>query len=128
MEYSEYVPQPRFFNLRKEPVFGENTSLMNTLFDCGNQITIEDFVFFGHDCMVLTSYHDMTLRDGERMVSFGHKPITIKRGAWISSGVIVLAGVTIGENAVVGAGSVVSHDVPADTFVAGVPAKKIRKT
>jgi len=61
-----------------------------------------------------------------RQTSICHKPIVIKDGAWIASGVIICAGVTIGENAVVGAGSVVTRDVPDNFFVAGVPAKLIR--
>ena len=51
----------------------------------------------------------------------------IKRGAWIGAGAIILPNVTIGERAVVGAGAVVTKDVPPYTVVAGVPAKEIKK-
>jgi acetyltransferase-like isoleucine patch superfamily enzyme len=55
-------------------------------------------------------------------------PIVIKRGSWIGANAIILKGVTIGENAVVAACSVVRHDVPDHTLVAGVPARIIKKT
>ena len=53
-------------------------------------------------------------------------PITVKDGCWICSGAIICGGVTIGENSVVAAGAVVAKDVPANSLVAGVPAKVIR--
>lgn len=58
---------------------------------------------------------------------FTCKPVHICRRAWIGAGASILPGVTIGENSVVGAGSVVTKDVPADTIVAGNPARIIRK-
>jgi maltose O-acetyltransferase len=54
------------------------------------------------------------------------RPISIGAGAWLGGGVIVLPGVTIGENAVVGAGSVVSRDVPAGVVAVGTPARALR--
>lgn len=54
------------------------------------------------------------------------KSVRIKQGAWLGANVTVLPGVTIGENAIVGAGAVVTKDVPAKTVVAGVPAKILR--
>jgi acetyltransferase-like isoleucine patch superfamily enzyme len=54
------------------------------------------------------------------------KPIVIKRNAWIGAAVTILPGVTVGENSVVAAGAVVTKDVPANTVVAGVPAKVIK--
>ncbi len=119
--------EPSVFDLVKEPIIGSNVSLANTLLNCRDQITIGDYVFFGHNCMVLTAYHDKSLRGKERRNSILCKPITIKNGAWIASGVIICAGVTIGENAVIGAGSVVLNDVPDNEFHAGVPAKFIKK-
>jgi len=53
--------------------------------------------------------------------------VVIKRGAWIGAGAIILPNVTIGERAVVGAGAVVTRDVPPYTVVAGVPAREIKK-
>jgi acetyltransferase-like isoleucine patch superfamily enzyme len=55
------------------------------------------------------------------------KPIVIKRNAWIGAGATILPGVTVGENAIVAAGSMVTKDVPSNTLVAGVPAKKVKR-
>lgn len=122
----DYNPEPRFFNVNKPLITGKGCSLVNTLFDCNDQITLGDYVSFGHDCMVLTGYHDMTFIGVERQLSSPTKPVTIKDGAWIASGAIILPGVTIGENAVIGAGSVVTKDIPDNEFWAGNPAKFIR--
>ena len=54
------------------------------------------------------------------------KPIVIERNVWIAAGVTIIGGVTVGENSVVAVGSVVTHDVPANTLVAGNPARFIR--
>lgn len=122
-----YNPTPRYFNVNKVPSIGKSCSLVNTLLDCNEQITIGDYVSFGHDCMVLTGFHDMNLRGEERQLAVRHAPIRILDGAWIASRVIICAGVTIGENAVIGAGSVVTRDVPANEFWAGVPARFIKR-
>lgn len=118
-----YNPAPRYFNVVKFPVVGKSVSLVNALLDCVDQITIGDYVSFGHDCKLLCGYHDMTLSMEERQSSIRHAPITIKDGVWIASGVTICPGVTIGENAVIGAGSVVICDIPPNQFWAGVPAK-----
>lgn len=122
-----YNPEPRYFNVNFEPKIGKSVSLVNTLLDCNAQITIGDYVSFGHDCMVLTGYHDMTKIRANRQCSSPVKPVTIKDGAWIASGVIILPGITVGENAVVGAGSVVTKDIPDNEFWAGNPCKFIRR-
>lgn len=119
--------QPRYFNRRHEPVIGEGSVLMNTLLDCGGQITIGDFVFFGHDCMVLTGSHDYNLRGKERRDTAIYKEVVIKDGVWIASGSIVLPGVVIGKNSVIGAGSIVTQDVPENELWAGNPCKFIKK-
>lgn len=121
-----YNPTPRYFNIVKVPIIGGSCSLVNTLLDCIDQITIGNYVSFGHDCKVLTGFHDKFLYMIKRQSSICHAPITIKDGVWIASGAIICAGVTIGENAVIGAGSVVLEDVPFNQFWAGVPAKFIR--
>jgi len=123
----EYKPEPRYFNVNFEPIIGKSVSLVNTLLDCNAQIIIGDYVSFGHDCMVLTGYHDMTLSGKERQASICNKPITIEDGVWIASRAIICPGVHIGENAVIGAGSVVTRDIPANEFWAGVPAKFKRR-
>lgn len=122
----DYNPKPRYFNINKIPIIGKSVSLVNTLLDCNNLITIGDYVSFGHDVMLLTGYHDYLKKGKERQDSIESAPITIKNGAWIASGSIILPGVTIGENSVVGAGSVVTKNVLDNELWAGVPAKFIK--
>lgn len=86
-------------------------------------ITIEDGAFIGPHCVLATEYHP---EDLARRHSLLTKPIVIGRNAWLGADVKVLAGVTIGENAIVAAGSVVTRDVPPDVVVAGSPARIIR--
>lgn len=121
-----YLPEPRYFNINYTPIIGVSCSLVNTLLDCNAQITIGDYVSFGHDCKLLTGTHDYTLKGKERQASIVANPITIKNGAWLASGVIVLGGVTIGENSVVGAGAVVIKDIPDNQLWGGVPARFIK--
>jgi len=108
---------------------GNDIFLVDTLLNAGDsegKITIEDFVFFGHGVKVLARGHDYRLLNAQRQNSVIEKPIHIKKGAWIASGSILLSGVTIGQNSVVGAGSVVTKDVPPNAIVAGNPAKLIK--
>ena len=79
----------------------------------------------GHGVLILTSSHefgDQWRRGGEHITA----PVTIERGAWIGARGVLLPGVTIGHGAVVGAGAVVTTDVPPNTLVAGVPARTVR--
>ena len=86
-------------------------------------ITIEEGAFIGPHCVLATEYHP---EEPAKRHSLLTKPIVIGRNAWLGADVKVLAGVTIGENAIVAAGSVVTKDVPPDTVVAGSPARIIR--
>jgi acetyltransferase-like isoleucine patch superfamily enzyme len=86
-------------------------------------ITIEDGAFIGPHCVLATEYHPEAPSHRHELRT---KPIVIGRNAWLGADVKVLAGVTIGENAIVAAGSVVTKDVPANMVVAGSPAKVIR--
>ena len=93
--------------------------------DVGASIRIGDRVRIGHDVCLLTVDHAVgtdELRCGPRKGG----PIEIGDGAWLASRVVVLPGIKIGAGAVVAAGSVVTHDVPANTVVAGSPARTIR--
>ncbi len=87
-------------------------------------ITIEEGVFIGPHCVLATEYHP---EDPARRHTLLTKPIVVKRNAWLGADVKVLAGVTIGENAIVAAGSVVTKDVPDNMVVAGSPARIIRE-
>jgi acetyltransferase-like isoleucine patch superfamily enzyme len=76
--------------------------------------------------MLLARKHDYDKIMQERQDSIFEAPILIKKGAWIGSGAIILGGITVGENAVVGAGSIVTKDVPDNAIVARNPAKLIK--
>ena len=92
-------------------------------------MTIEDGVFIGHGVMFINDkYPRATNESGELQTEADWKciPTLVKRGASIGSNATILCGLTIGEEAIVGAGSVVTHDVPPRTIVAGNPARVIR--
>lgn len=86
-------------------------------------ITIEDGVFIGPEAKILTEAHpeQPAIRHTLRT-----EPVVIRRNAWIGAGAIILPGVTVGENAIVAAGAVVTRNVPDNTIVAGIPAKILR--
>jgi len=117
------VPQVPFIHGSREKIeIGHNVSLNNALFNTRSGIIkIGNSVIFGHNVMVLTGEHD---RGGGTKGS--GNDIFIEDRAWIASGVIVTGGVTIGEGSVVGAGSVVTRDVPPNVFAAGNPARVIK--
>nr|WP_236017568.1 DapH/DapD/GlmU-related protein [Roseivirga sp. E12] len=81
----------------------------------------------GYGTQILSSKHKIPI-DGDKVFYSGHegKPIVIKNDVWIGANCIILAGVTIGQGAIVASGSVVTKDVRAYTVVGGVPAKLIR--
>jgi acetyltransferase-like isoleucine patch superfamily enzyme len=94
----------------------------------GAGIVIEDKVLLGSAVHIYTNNHRFD-DPAAPIYDQGHRPsqqVTIRRGAWIGAGAILLPGVTVGNNAVVAAGSVVTRDVPARTVAAGVPAKVIK--
>lgn len=120
---------------KKRIILGEGCSTTNTIFNtvCGT-ITIGDHTIFGHNCMVLTGRHRFYQGKRAKLVPgsehFPETPdsgfdIVIGQGCFIASGVIVLAPVTIGDNVIIGAGSVVTKDIPPNCFAAGMPAKVI---
>ncbi|BEI51150.1 DapH/DapD/GlmU-related protein [Lactiplantibacillus plantarum] len=86
-------------------------------------IELADDVLIGPGAMLLSVNHPL---DPAKRHAVEVQPIHIERNAWIGADAKVLAGVTVGENAVVGAGAVVTKSVPANTVVAGVPAKVIK--
>jgi acetyltransferase-like isoleucine patch superfamily enzyme len=110
--------------------FGQNITIGKGVFinhactfmDRGG-ITIEDDVKIGPKVNLITTNHPIDPSDRRATLS---TPIQIKRNAWIGAGATVLPGITIGENSVVGAGSVVTRDVPPNVMVAGVPAKIVK--
>lgn len=131
MSVKDRFPYVNFFQLDQscgqEPLIGENCVLnWEMIIDCAGKVTIEDYVFVGHRTMILTGGHNYTLYNKDRQDSILIKPVYIKEGVWIGSGAIICPGVTIGQHAVIGAGAVVTKDVPPLTIVVGNPAKVIK--
>jgi acetyltransferase-like isoleucine patch superfamily enzyme len=102
----------------------------NALFNLsGGTITLGEYTFFGHDVAVLTGTHDIALFGRDRQLGFPRsgRDVVIGEGVWLASHVLVLGPVTIGDHAVVAAGSLVRDDVEPYTVVAGRPAKVVKK-
>ena len=117
-----------FVEIQKNAVVGKRCKISSHTFICEG-VTIEDGVFIGHGVMFINdSYPRATTNDGKLQTEADWKVerTIIKRGASVGSGATILANVTIGEYALVGAGSVVTRDVPAYAVVAGNPAKILR--
>ncbi|MBF6142580.1 sugar O-acetyltransferase [Nocardia farcinica] len=95
------------------------------LLDCA-PITIGDDVSIGPRCQLLTALHPMTDHELRRQRWESAAPIRVGDNVWFGGGVIVCPGVTVGDDTVVGAGSVVTRDLPARVFAAGNPARVIR--
>jgi acetyltransferase-like isoleucine patch superfamily enzyme len=94
-----------------------------TFYDLGG-LDIADDVMIGPNVSIITTGHPLDPSQ-RRAITIG-KPIVIERNVWIAAGATIIGGVTIGENAVVAAGAVVTKDVPANTLVGGNPARVIR--
>lgn len=102
----------------------------NALFNMsGGTITLGEYAFFGHDVAVLTGTHDIAKFGRDRQLGFPRsgRDVVIGEGVWLASHVLVLGPVTIGDHAVVAAGSLVREDVEPYTVVAGRPAKVVKK-
>ncbi len=117
-----------FVEIQKNARVGKRCKISSHTFVCEG-VTIEDNVFIGHSVTFINdSYPRATTPEGELQTEkdWGVETTVIKRGASIGSGSTILSKVVIGENAIVGAGSVVTHDVPPNTIVAGNPARVLR--
>jgi acetyltransferase-like isoleucine patch superfamily enzyme len=117
-----------FVEIQKNASVGKHCKISSHTFICEG-VVIEDNVFIGHGVMFLNDrYPRATTAEGSLQTEADWKvePTVIKEGASIGSGATILPNITIGESALVGAGSVVTKDVPANSIVAGNPAKVMR--
>jgi UDP-2-acetamido-3-amino-2,3-dideoxy-glucuronate N-acetyltransferase len=118
-----------FVEVQKGARIGSRCKISSHTFICEG-VTIEDEVFVGHNVTFTNDrYPRATNPDGElqRETDWVCVPTLVKTGASIGSGATLLCGITVGEFAVVGAGSVVTKDVPARSVVAGNPARLLKK-
>jgi len=117
-----------FVEVQKNATIGRRCKISSHTFVCEG-VTIEDHVFVGHGVTFINdSYPRATTETGDLQTARDWKvaPTRVQTGASIGSGATILSNVVIGEHAIVGAGSVVTHDVPPRTIVAGNPARVLR--
>lgn len=117
-----------FVEIQKNASVGKRCKVSSHTFVCEG-VEIQDNVFIGHGVMFINdSYPRATTAQGELQTEADWKveKTVVSKGASIGSGATILSKITIGENAIVGAGSVVTKDVPANAVVAGNPAKILR--
>lgn len=124
IDKSTTIFAPFYTNFGRFIQIGKNVFINHacSFLDMGG-ITIEDDVLIGPRVNLITENHPLEPADRRALIC---KPIVIKRNAWIGAAATILPGVTVGENAVVAAGAVVSKDVPDNAIVGGVPAKIIK--
>lgn len=117
-----------FVEIQKKAFIGDNVKVSSHTFICEG-VTIEDDVFIGHNVNFINDKYPRATANGRLQTEEDWKviPTIVRKGAAIGSGATILCGVTIGRNALVGAGSVVTKDVPDNTVVCGVPARVVRQ-
>ena len=113
-----------FVEIQKNASIGRLCKISSHTFICEG-VSIEDEVFVGHGVMFINDRHPRATAAGglQTEADWNVIPTRIRKGASIGSGAVIMCGVTIGARALVGAGAVVTHDVPDDPVVAGVPAR-----
>lgn len=118
-----------FVEIQKGAKIGRNCKVSSHTFICEGA-TIEDNVFIGHNVTFINDlYPRATTQEGQLQTDddWVCVPTVVKKGASIGSSATLLCGITVGENAIIGAGSVVVRDVPSNTVVAGNPARILRR-
>ena len=118
-----------FVEVQKGAKIGKNCKISSHTFICEG-VTIEDDFFISHNVTFINDPYPRSTNEGGQLQTekdWVCIPTMVKKGASIGSSVTLLCGVTVGERAIVGAGSVVTKDVPPDTIVAGNPARVLRK-
>lgn len=118
-----------FVEIQKNAIIGRNCKISTHTFICEG-VHIDDNVFIGHNVTFINDkYPRSTNEDGSMQTETDWEVVKtyVRKGASIGSSATILCGVTIGENAIIGAGAVVTKDIPANSIAAGVPAKVIKK-
>jgi acetyltransferase-like isoleucine patch superfamily enzyme len=118
-----------FVEIQKNAFIGKNCKISSHTFICEG-VHIEDNVFVGHNVTFINDKHPRATNiDGSMQSDADWKVVEtfIKKGASIGSSSTIMCGITIGENSIIGAGAVVTKDVPPNSIATGVPAKVIRK-
>jgi len=118
-----------FVEIQKNAFIGKNCKISSHTFICEG-VHIDDNVFVGHNVTFINDKHPRaTNEDGSMQTDNDWRVVEtfVKKGASIGSSSTIMCGITIGENSIVGAGAVVTKDVPPNSIVAGVPAKLIKK-
>jgi len=119
-----------FVEIQKNARIGACCKISSHTFICEG-VTLEDNVFIGHGVTFINDRYPRATNGNGQLKSeddWNCEVTLVKRGASIGSGVTLLGGITVGENAIVGAGSVVTGDVPANTTVAGNPARVLKES
>jgi len=117
-----------FVEIQKNAKIGRNVKVSSHTFICEG-VTIEDDVFVGHNVSFINDKYPRATANGQPQseADWVCVPTLVRKGASIGTSSTILCGVTVGENAIVGAGSVVTKDVPANVVVAGIPARFVRE-
>jgi UDP-2-acetamido-3-amino-2,3-dideoxy-glucuronate N-acetyltransferase len=118
-----------FVEVQKQATVGARCKISSHTFVCEG-VTIEDEVFIGHGVMFINDRFPRATTAGQPQTDedWAVIPTLVRRGASIGSGAVILCGMTIGERAMVGAGAVVTHDVPDHGLVCGVPGRLMGDT
>jgi acetyltransferase-like isoleucine patch superfamily enzyme len=128
-EIGDYSKIGTFVEIQKNTTVGKNCKISTHTFICEG-VHIGDNVFVGHNVTFINDKYPRSVNEDGSMQSEADWKVVetfVKNGASIGSSATILCGVTIGENAIVGAGAVVTKDVPANSIAAGVPARIIKK-
>ena len=118
-----------FVEIQKNAFIGKNCKISSHTFICEG-VHIEDNVFIGHNVTFINDKYPRSVNFDGSMQSENDWNVVetyVKKGASVGSSSTIMCGITIGENSIVGAGAVVTKDVPPNTVVAGVPAKVVKK-
>lgn len=118
-----------FVEIQRNVIIGNRCKISSHSFVCEG-VTIEDEVFVGHGVIFINDRYPRATANGKLQTqeNWEPKPTRVKRGASIGSGALIMCDVTIGENALIAAGAVVTHDVPDHSVVVGIPARMVRNT